>query len=78
MTYKTILKEMRDIPAERLEELYDFVHSLNSKSKGSAGLKKEILSFAGAFSSMSDKDYKDFLKHTKKTRSKLFDRNISL
>ncbi len=76
MTFKTILKEMRDIPAERLEELYQYVHSLNPKSKRTASLRKQILSFAGAFSDMSSKDYKDFLKQTKKTRSKLFARHI--
>lgn len=78
MTFKTILKEMRDIPAERLEELYQYVHSLNPKSKRTESSRKQILSFAGAFSDMSNKDYKDFLKQTKKTRSKLFDRHINL
>lgn len=78
MTFKTILREMRDIPSERLEELYQYVHSLNPKSKRTDSRRKQILSFAGAFSDMSNKDYKDFLKQTKKTRSKLFDRKINL
>ena len=78
MTFKNILKEMKDIPAERLEELYQYVHSLNPKSKRIASLRKQILSFSGAFSDMSSKDYKDFLKQTKKTRSKLFKREINV
>jgi hypothetical protein len=78
LTYNSILKELKDIPVSRLEELYDFDHSLNPKVKKSASLKKKILSFAGAFSDMSGKDYTDFIKETKKARTKLFDRNIDL
>ena len=78
MTFKTILKEMKDIPAERLEELYQYVHSLNPKSKRTESLRKQILSFAGAFSDMDNKDYNDFLKQAKKTRSKLFDRKNNI
>ncbi len=78
MTFNSILKELKDIPSDRLEELYQYIHSLNPKKKGSEKLRKKILSFAGAFSEMSKKDYKDFLKQTKKTRSKLFNRNVDL
>jgi hypothetical protein len=78
LTYNTILKELKDIPVNRLEELYDFVHSLNPKVKKSASLKKKILSFGGAFSDMSTKDFTDFVKETKKARTKLFDRNFDL
>ena len=78
MTFNSILKELKDIPSDRLEELYQYIHSLNPKKKGSEKLRKKILSFAGAFSEMSKKDYKDFLKQTKKTRSKFFNRNVDL
>ena len=78
LTYNTILKELKDIPVDRLEELYRFVHSLNPKVKKSADLKKKILSFGGSFSNMSAKDYSDFVKETKKARTKLFDRNFDL
>lgn len=76
MTFNAILKELKDIPSDRLEELYQYIHSLNPKKKGSEQLRKKILAFAGAFSEMSKKDYKDFLKQTKKTRTKLFNRNV--
>ena len=69
---------MKDVPVNRLEELYQYVHSLTSKAKRKESLRKKILSFGGAFSDMSDKDYADFLTQTKKTRSKLFDRNVDL
>jgi hypothetical protein len=77
-TLTSILKEMKDIPVNRLEDLYSFVHSLNTKPKKSSIVRKAILAFAGAFSDMSSKDYTDFLKETKKVRSQLFDRKVSL
>lgn len=72
----TIYKELKDIPPGRLEEIYQFVHSLNPKSKISERLKKKILSFAGIFGNMSAKEYAGFLKQTRLTRAKLFDRSF--
>ena len=69
---------MKDVPVSRLEELYQFVHSLTPKVKRKESLRKKILSYGGAFSDMSNKDYADFLTQTKKTRSKLFDRKVDL
>ena len=77
-TLNAILKEIKEVPANRLEELYQYVHSLTPKSKKADDLKKKIMSFAGAFSDMNEKGYRDFLNHTKDTRSKLFDRKIEL
>lgn len=78
LTLNTILKEMKDVPVGRLEELYQFVHSLTPTIKQTESLRKKILSFGGAFSDMSNKDYADFLNQTKKSRTKLFDRNMDL
>ena len=75
MTLNTILKELKDVPVNRLEELYQFVHSLTSKTKQTENLRKKIISFGGAFSDMSINDYSDFVNHTKEVRTKLFDRN---
>ena len=78
LTFNAILKEMKDVPVNRLEELYQFVHSLTPTTKQTENLRKKILSFGGAFSDMSSKDYSDYLNDTKKTRAKLFDRNFDL
>jgi hypothetical protein len=78
MTLNTILKEMKDVPVNRLEELYQFIHSMTPSTKRTENLRKKILSYGGAFSDMSDSDYSDFLNQTKKTRTGLFDRNINL
>ena len=78
LTINTILKELKDVPVNRLEELYQFVHSLTPTTKQTENLRKKIISFGGAFRDMSNKDYSGFLNQTKKTRTKLFDRNIEL
>ena len=78
LTLNTILKEINDVPVNRLEELYQLVHSMTPKSKQTEALRKKILSFAGTFSDLSNEDYNDFLNQTKNSRTKLFDRNIDL
>lgn len=74
----TIIKEIKDVPVNRLEELYQFIHAITPKSKRSDSLRKKILSFGGAFSDMSSTDYADFLSQTKKIRTELFDRKIDI
>lgn len=78
LTLNTILKELKDVPVNRLEELYQFVQSLTPTAKQKESLRKKVLSFGGAFSDMSKKDYTDFLNQTKKARARLLDRTIDL
>lgn len=78
LTLNRILKEVKDVPVNRLEELYEFVHSLTLDTTHKDSLRTKILSFGGAFSDMSKKDYSDFLNHTKQTRDELFNRNIDI
>jgi hypothetical protein len=78
LTLNTIIKEMKDVPIDRLEEPYEFVHSLTPKTKQTETLRKKNLSFGGSFNDMTKKDYTDYFNHTKKSRIKLFDRNVDL
>ena len=68
MTLNTILKEMKEIPLNRLEEVYEFVHSMTPPRKIDERLKKKILSYAGAFSDMSEEDYKEFRSYISRLR----------
>ena len=77
-TLNIILKEMKDVPVNRLEELYQFVHAMTPKINHSDSLRKRILSFGGAFSDMSSDDYNDFLNQTKKARTELLDRKFEI
>jgi hypothetical protein len=78
LTLNTILKELRNVPVDRLEDLYFIIHSLQANTKKSGKTSKKILSFAGSFADMSDKDYNDFINRTKDTRNNLFDRDINI
>jgi hypothetical protein len=78
LTLNNILKEINDVPVNRLEELYQLIHSMTPKNKQTESVRKKILSFGGAFSDMSAKDYAEYLNQTKKARTQLFDRNIDL
>ena len=78
LTINAILKEIKEVPVNRLEELYQFVSTLTPKTKNTQTLRKKILSFGGAFSDLSSKDYAAYLNQTKKSRTKIFDRNIDL
>lgn len=77
-TLNTILKELKNVPVERLEDLYSIIHSLQANTKKSDKRSKEILSFAGTFGDMSENDYNDFLRQVKQTRNDLFDRDVNL
>ncbi len=77
-TLNTILKELKNVPVDRLEDLYSIIHSLRANTKKSDSKTKKILSFAGSFGDMTEKDYNEFLAHTANTRHDLFDRDINL
>ncbi|MCO5239038.1 MAG: hypothetical protein M9904_03190 [Chitinophagaceae bacterium] len=78
MTLNTILKELKNVPVDRLEDLYSIIHSLRVSTKKSDNASKKILSFAGSLADMSTKDYREFKKQIKQTRSDLFERDINV
>jgi hypothetical protein len=78
LTLNSILKEIKDVPVNRLEELYQFVNSLTKSGKQTETLRKKILSYGGILSDMNKDDYDDFVKQTKKSRTSLFDRKVDL
>ncbi|MEN9523888.1 MAG: hypothetical protein RL065_2265 [Bacteroidota bacterium] len=80
LTINTILKEMKDVPVSKLEDIYQFVHSLTVKEKPdtSEKIKSKLLSYSGLLSEMNEKDYSDFVHHTKLTRANNFNRNVDL
>jgi len=74
----SILKEIKNVPEHRLEELQAYIHSLTPKAGRSESQQRKIVSFAGIFNDMSDEDYAAFLDHTVHTRKNLFDRNLGI
>jgi len=72
------MKELKNVPVDRLKDLYSIIHSLRANTKKSDKTSRKILSFAGSFNDMTDKDYNDFLNQTKDTRNNLFDRDLNI
>jgi DNA-directed RNA polymerase subunit F len=77
-----IYDEIKAIPVNRLDELYQLIHSLTpavkQQDKKLNARQREILSYAGAFSGMSAEDYGDFTGELHKVRNTLFDRTVAL
>ena len=78
LTLNAILKELKNVPVDRLEDLYSIIHSLRANTKKSDKKSRKILSFAGSFSDLSESDYNDFRNQTRETRNDLFDRDTSI
>jgi len=78
VTFNTIIEQLKNVPADRLEDVYAIVHSLGANTKNTGETSNEILSFAGSFADMAEKDYNDFLQQTQQTRNDLFDRDINV
>ncbi len=74
LTINNILKEIKNVPVNRLNEVYQFVHSLTTETHIKEKKKQKILSYAGLFSDMNKKEYSDFLHQIKKNRKTLFTR----
>lgn len=69
---------MKEVPVNRLDELYQFIHSMTTSAKHSEKLQRKIISFGGAFSDMSNKDFTEYLDQTKSTRANLFGRKFEI
>lgn len=78
ITLDVILNELKNVPVGRLEDLYAIIHSLKADAIPSSANRKKILSFANIFSSMTEKEYHEYLQETKSVRKDMFDRDIDL
>jgi hypothetical protein len=76
LTLNNIINEIKDVPLNRLEEVFQLIQSFTPKNKINESKIKEILSFGGSLSELSEADYLDYLNHIKENRSKLFDRKV--
>ncbi|CAN5269257.1 hypothetical protein BH20BAC1_BH20BAC1_03530 [soil metagenome] len=73
-----MLHELKNVPADRLEDLYSIVRSFRANAQKAKKTPKRILKYAGSFSDMADKDYSDFRQETISIRKGLFKRDFHL
>lgn len=75
VTFNSIIKELNGLPVDKLEDVYEYIHSIKEQEKKVKDKnKKKIMSFAGAFSGMSDNDFTDLKAEIKRARSEMFTR----
>ena len=77
ITYNTIIDEVRNVPIDKLDELYHFVHKLAVK-KTTKSKHKGGRTFEGIFNGMKQEDFNDFLSITKENRAELFERKFDI
>lgn len=78
MSIDTILKELEEVPQDRLDDLYAVIQSFRINSQKKERNVRKILSFSGAFAEWSNNDFEDFQLHTKEARKELFSRDVTL
>jgi hypothetical protein len=78
LTRQSVHKAIDEVPFEQLEQILQVVLSLKPRKKASLATKKIYFSYAGLLSDFSKKDFKDFMKETKKMRKQLFQRDVNL
>ena len=78
VTIDTILKELKNVPVDRMDELYAMIHSFRINTKKNKNVREKILSFSGYLADMSEPDFEDYERHTKETRNALFSRETDL
>ena len=78
LTLNKLYEELKEVPVDKLEELYLIIQAYSSKYKMDRTNAHKILTFAGCFNEMSQQDFDEFVQETKKTRQELFNRNPDL
>ena len=78
LTVNTLIKEIKQIPKDKLGEVHKFIKSLNQNSKRHNSSKKDLMSFAGSWKDISEEDFKNITKEIKRTRKNLFSRKIKI
>ncbi|OQX99436.1 MAG: hypothetical protein B6I24_02630 [Bacteroidetes bacterium 4572_128] len=78
VTYQTIINEINQIPVFYLQEAFQILHSFNEKIADKKANRNQILSLAGTWNDMSDKDFQDMINEIKSNRNEIFSKNIEL
>ena len=70
--YRSILQNLSQIPEEYMTQVNTFLSSLRNKTQHKDHNREEILNLAGAWSDMSESDFKEYLKTAKESGKSLW------
>lgn len=76
--YRSILDQLGSVPKAYLKEVDTFLRNLTKEIRQKEQNRIEILDLAGSWSDMSEKEFEDYMKVVKNTRSEMFNREIEL
>ncbi len=63
LTINIILKELKNVPVSRFEDLYSILRSFRANRKKSQSKNKKILSYAGCFGDLSEDEYNSLISN---------------
>lgn len=69
-----IIKEIQQIPEEKLAELYDFIHYFRLGLEASKKYDDSIMQFAGCWQEMPEEVFEDFSQEIVQRRKRAFTR----
>lgn len=67
-----VITEINLVPAEKLEELYNFIHYWRLNGESSPGLLEQTMQFAGCWNDMSDETFANFSEEINIRRQQAF------
>ena len=76
--YKSVLRELSQVPADYLQLVENFLSSLNKKLDKKEQNRNAIMALAGSWSDMEDEDFDDYRRITKEIGGELFNREVEL
>jgi hypothetical protein len=67
-----VMEELRGIPDEKMEKIYDFIRYLRTEPQNSKANVDKIMGFAGCWSDMPDNTFSEFIQEMRDRRAQAF------
>lgn len=77
MIHDQIMKELKQIPEQKMSELYDIIHYFRLGLQAQQERKNPTMSLAGAWSDMSEEAFTSMLEDIGERRKRAFSRRRS-
>ena len=67
-----VIEELRGIPDEKMEKIYEFIRYLRTEPQNSRTNVDKIMSFAGCWSDMPENAFSEFIQEMRDRRAQAF------
>lgn len=69
---KKVIEELRKIPDEKMENIYEFIRHIRAESQNSRTNVDKIMGFAGCWSDMPENVFSEFIQEMGDRRAQAF------